>query len=169
MTASPTHAELREMLPAAALDSLDPADLALVRTHVERCPACAEALEEYREVTGDLAFLLPPRSLDAERHAAVRARLLARVRGASRRGGSGSRVGNFLVGRWGGWAVAAGLAGVMFMHHGIHRPLDYGWMVAGGLLVALVALGVYAGVQRRRVSLLQRGLLPPDPGPSDEP
>jgi hypothetical protein len=54
--------------------------------------------------------------------------------------------------------VAAGLAGVLLIHHAIHRPLAYGWLAAGALMIALVAVGGYARVQRGRVLALRARL-----------
>ena len=51
--------------------------------------------------------------------------------------------------------VAAGLAGILLVHHSVHRPLDYGWLAAAFLGVVLLAVGIYAGVQRRRVTELE--------------
>jgi hypothetical protein len=54
--------------------------------------------------------------------------------------------------------VAAGLAGVLLIHHAIHRPIAYGWLGAGALLLALVAVGGYARVQRGRALTLRAPL-----------
>jgi hypothetical protein len=51
--------------------------------------------------------------------------------------------------------VAAGLAGVLLVHHGFHRPLAYGWVVAGLLAIILVGVVVYALAQRARVAELE--------------
>lgn len=51
--------------------------------------------------------------------------------------------------------VAAGLAGILLVHHSVHRPLDHGWLVAGLLVMVLLAVGIYARMQRRRVVELQ--------------
>ena len=167
MSTSPTHEELQDLVPAAALELLDPVDLELVREHVRTCTTCARMLEDYRGVTAELALLLPRQAMAPARSTALRARLLARApsraehlspapavsRAAQQRG----RVA-FLAGRWAGWSVAAALAGVLLVHHAVHRPLAYGWLVAGGLVILMLALGAYAGGQRRRVSLLEARL-----------
>jgi hypothetical protein len=53
--------------------------------------------------------------------------------------------------------LAAGLAGILLVHHSVHRPLDYGWLAAAFLGVVLLAVGIYAWVQRSRVVELERG------------
>ena len=44
---------------------------------------------------------------------------------------------------------------VLLVHHSVHRPLDYGWLASGALLAILIAVGIYAAVQRRRTSALE--------------
>ncbi|MGI9042365.1 MAG: hypothetical protein ACR2HK_14900 [Gemmatimonadales bacterium] len=167
MTEAPSHEELHEMLPAAAWEVLDGEDLQLVLAHARDCAACARLLGEYREVAAAIALVLPHRQLSAAGSAPLRARLLARARESGRPApvrpeeaatGSPARRRFSLAERWAGWAVAAGLAGVMLMHHAVHRPLDYGWLVAGALLVVLIGLGAYARDQRGRASALQSHL-----------
>ena len=144
------HEELKELLPGAALDILAEAERRQVLAHVRECAECAATLEEYRAATGELALLLPEAPMSDIGRASVRRRLLARARsGDHRRPGREWRRG------WAGWAVAAGLAGVLLMHHAVHRPLDYGWLAAGGLMVVLVLVGIYAWVQRARVATLE--------------
>jgi hypothetical protein len=155
------------MLPAVALEILDRADLERVLPHVQHCAECARLLEDYRKVTAGLGLLLPCRDMDPARAASLRARLLARTR-RDRNAKvpdpilatvvPGAHGPAFLAGRWTGWTVAAALAGVLLMHHAVHRPLDYGWLAAGALTVFLVALGLYASVQRGRLSVLQNQL-----------
>jgi anti-sigma factor RsiW len=167
MKPPPSHEELRQMLPAAALGSLEPEEHDIVLAHVGECQECTRMLEEYRNVTGWLALHLSPQRRDPARAALVRTRLLARTRQHPNLGTAKPRADTrglhrrfralAAAERWSGWMVAAGLAALLVNHHAIHRPLDYGWIVAGVLAVALVILGLYAGVQRRRVSaLLQR-------------
>ena len=141
------HEELKELLPGAALDILAEAERREVLAHVRGCAECAAELEEYRATAGDLALLLPEAPMSDAGRASVRRRLLGRARAGDqwRRG-------------WAGWAVAAGLAGVLLMHHAVHRPLDYGWLAAGGVTVVLVLVGIYAWVQRARVATLERRL-----------
>ncbi len=165
MNTSPNHAGVPEMLPAAALEILDQSELGHVLRHVEGCEDCAQALQEYRDVTAELGLALPPQPMEPLRAAWVRGRLLARVRkdGLARGAETESEVigarpdfKRLIAGRWTGWSVAAGLAGVLLMHHSVHRPLDYGWLVAGALTVALVLLGIYAGLQRGRFLALRK-------------
>lgn len=168
------------MIPAAALETLDGAELIRVLEHVQGCDECTRLLAEYRDVAAAIPLLLPERQLDRGRSAEIRSRLLDRVRAETREqpaepqrrpglpgtGASlspGSRTG------WMGWLVAAGLAGVLLMHHSVHQELDYGWLAAGVLALLALGLGVYAGVQRRRLKVLRdqlssrgSGAVPPD-------
>lgn len=155
-----SHAELRELLPAAALDVLGREEGEQVRLHLAACADCVRELESYRRVTADLAFSVESRDLAPDRRAAVRDRLLARVRAEPREEAAlaPARLPTRFLGPWPGWLVAAGLAGVLLMHHAVHRPLDYGWFAAGALLVALLTLGCYAGLQRRRLQRLRQRL-----------
>lgn len=148
MAATWTHDEVREMLPAAALEILDEADQRLIMAHARDCAECGPLLAEYLSVAGALVHLLPPAQLDPARSAAVRERLLARVRAVS-----GRR--KLFADRWGGWMVAAAFAGLLLVHHAFHRPLAYGWLAAGALMLGLVALGVYARLQHGRIAALR--------------
>lgn len=155
MNADPSHEELLEMLPAAALEILDSADLQRVLAHARDCSECTGLLSEYREAAAALALALPLHQPDPERSAALRSRLLARAR-QHRHGGPGkSKVAVSLADRWSGWLVAAALSGLLVTHHAIHRPLAYGWLAAGVLTMALVALAVYARIQRGRRAELE--------------
>jgi Putative zinc-finger len=152
------HQEVEELIPGAALETLDGDELARVLAHVRDCAECGRLLDEYRTVLGIMALGLRPEPLAAERSVRLKSRLLERARSqqAGRRpkqNTAGSSVG--AADRWTGWAVAAGLAGVLLIHHGFHRPVAYGWVVAGVLAILLVGFGVYAGVQRRRVTALE--------------
>ncbi len=140
-----SHEELRDLVPAAALGALDDMDLRRVMAHTQGCAECAGLLSEYREVTVALAALLPPG--EVPHHHSLRGRILARAREDRRRTGFH---GAAAVNMWMGWAVAAGLAGVLLMHHAVHRPLDFGWLTAGALALALVGTAVYARIQRHR-------------------
>lgn len=146
------HEEMQEMLPAAALEILEGAELERLLTHLGECPECAELLREYRDAAAGLALLAPPRAMDPLRSSALRTRLLTRVRAS--RGTRTTRV--LRVDAWLGWMVAAGLAGVLLVHHSVHRTLHYGWLVAGILTFALVGLAGYARKQRRRVAELEK-------------
>jgi anti-sigma factor RsiW len=152
MSASPEHRELTELIPSAALEILDPVELDRVLAHVETCAECRSRLADYREVVALLALRLPPREMDSRRSAGLRARLLVRARPESRSQALS------LTNRWAGWLVAAGLAGVLLVHHSLPRPLAYGWLVAGLATMALVVLGAYARIQRARAGELRERL-----------
>ncbi|HEV2086566.1 MAG TPA: hypothetical protein VGR09_15945 [Gemmatimonadales bacterium] len=153
MNQTPSHQEADEMLPATALEMLEGEDLDRVLAHAGECTECARRLEEYRGAVAALALTLPSQPMQPARKGQLRERLLARARNDPR---ARARWGG--ADRWAGWAVAAGLAGVLLVHHGFHRPLAYGWVVAGVVIIALVAVGVYAMVQRGRVSALEERL-----------
>ncbi len=138
-----SHDEMQEMLPAAALEILDAAELQLVMTHARTCSECAGLLRDYRDVAGSLLLAAPEQQPDPRRSAAIRERLLTRA------GTAGTHISvarRFQADRWSGWLVAAGLAGVLLIHHGIHRPLGNGWIAAGVLMLLLVAVVLYARV-----------------------
>ena len=150
MSSVPGHPEVLEKLPAAALTILEPTEMDQVQAHIRACSECATLLEEYREAATILSLSIPPTHMDPARSDALRKRLLVRARTRSRNTLKAST----MIYRWSGWMVAAGLAGILLMHHSVHRPLDYGWLAAGVLLIALLGLGIYAWVQRRRVAEL---------------
>jgi hypothetical protein len=54
--------------------------------------------------------------------------------------------------------VAAGMAGILLVHHSVHQTVDYGWLLAGVLTFVLIGVGVYARKQQRRASELQQRL-----------
>lgn len=156
MTETSSHDELRDQLAEVALETLEGEELQRVLLHTRECPECARRLDEYREVVSRLAMQLPARSMNPDRSSALRARLVGRtLRGAAHPGFS-SRRPAFI--QWTGWLVAAGIAGVLLIHHAVHRPLDYGWLVAGALLVALASLATYVRTQRRRATVLEERL-----------
>jgi hypothetical protein len=156
-----SHAELEQLLPAAALELLEGNELLEVTAHARECAQCALQLQSYREVVAGLASTLPYRPLDPARSARLRARVLARAAGKSTvLGGSapGSTSKKLPAGWWAGstgWAVAAGLAGLLLVHHSVHRPLAYGWLASGILTLVLLALLLYVGRQRARLSALE--------------
>jgi hypothetical protein len=152
-----THEEIEEMLPAAALDILEPTELEHVLAYVRDHPECAKLLQEYRDAAANLSLGIPHRQLDPLRARALRSRLIARAQ-TSAPTRSRSREATSLIYRWSGWMVAAGLAGVLLVHHSVHRPLDHGWLAAGGLVVIVLGLGIYARAQRSRVAELESRL-----------
>lgn len=155
MMAAPSHRDIQDCLPALALDALEGSELAEVTDHLRDCQACADLLREYRAAAAGLALALPRESWPPEQAQRVRARLLDRVHAGrhASASSSGNTTGAML--RWSGWLVAAGLGGVLLIHHSIHRPVEYGWMAAGALWLALVGIGIYAWTQRRRVAALE--------------
>lgn len=153
------HEEMHEMLPAAALEILEDAELQGVLAHARGCAECGQLLEEYWQVIAALSLRLPEaRHLDPDRSAALRARLLARARAGRSRSVPGSRGTASSVYRWSGWLVAASLASVLLVHHSIHQTLDYGWLAAGVLALLLVSVGLYALAQRNRAAALRERL-----------
>ena len=159
MNATASHHEVEELIAAAALETLDGEELGRVLAHVADCAECSRLLDEYRAVAAALSLGLPLEQLDPRHSLEIRNRLLGRVqRSASKAQPDGvnrerSRLAP--VDSWAGWAVAAGLAGVLLLHHGFHRPLAYGWVIAGVLAIVLVVFGVYTVVQRRRIAALE--------------
>src|SRR4051794_39853057 len=81
MPESLTHAELEQLLPAAALEILEGTELLGVTAHVRECAQCALQLQSYREAVAGLTSVLPQRPLDPTRSARLRARVLARAAG----------------------------------------------------------------------------------------
>ena len=154
MSSAPGHAEMQEKLAAAALGILNSAEMDQIRAHIRGCPECATLLEEYRDTTTALALQLPHTQMEAGRSDALRARLLAHARSKPRN--QVTRKASSMIYQWSGWMVAAGLAGILLVHHSVHRPLDYGWLAAAFLGVVLLAVGVYARVQRNRLVELER-------------
>ena len=173
MSLTPGHEELQEMLPAAALEILEATEMEQLLIHVRECPECTKLLEEYREAAAAVSLHLPGRRLDPARAQAMRTRLLVRamgqtggttgVRADRQTGGQVGRPGRRRLDRWLGLAVAAGLSGILLIHHSVHVPLDYGWLAAGVLLLVLVGVGIYARVQRRRMTELEDRLAGSDP------
>ena len=168
------HDSVRGLLPGAALEVLEADEQALVTAHLPGCDDCARDLAEYREALVQLAQALPSHTLDADGAAQLRQRLLARV--ASERTPAieprlaplARRTRELLASRWSGWAMAAGLAGVLLMHHGVHRPLGAGWIAAGVLGLVAVVLAIHAMAGRRTVARLRAELENREPpsGPS---
>ena len=157
------------MLPAAALDILESSDRQRVLEHLPDCPECTRLLAEYRDVSAALPLLVPDRLLDADRSDALRSRLMTRVRGESNSAAEPPKTTaqspvtrpTFTPAKWTGWlgwAVAAGLAGLLLVHHSVHRPVAYGWLAAGVLTFLVIALGVYVRIQQARLAALRERL-----------
>ena len=171
MTDTMRHEQIEQLLPAAALEILEGEELVQVTSHVQECADCARLLDSYREAVAGLSTTLPAHPLQLARSARVRARLLERARrSVSLASGVASRTrrARAAVDRWAGWAVAAGLAGILLVHHSIHRPVAYGWLVAGALIFIVLALGMYIRTQRARVSALEERLSALSEGRSEE-
>jgi Putative zinc-finger len=156
MTEPLTHTEVEQLLPAAALEILEGGELARLATHLEDCADCTRLLDAYREVVAGLAGTLPEQPFHPARSERLRGRLLARtgripiadVPERRRRSPAAAD-------RWIGWVAAAALAGVLMVHHSVHRPVAYGWLAAGLLMLLLLGLGVYVRVQRTRTANLE--------------
>ncbi len=165
MNPAPSHQELQDLIPAAALEILDDADARPVFAHLQSCAECTRLLDSYGNVVATLPAVLPERPLEAGRSDAVRARLLSRVRAqpdvpVAHPRAAGSRVSQSRPRpdwrmAWSGWAVAAGLAELLMVHHSVHRPVDYGWLAAGVLTFAVLGLAVYAFRQRAQLNALR--------------
>lgn len=69
------HSEIKDVLPAYALDALGPIDRLEVRAHLEVCNTCEELLREYAEGAAEFAFAVPP----VRPSSALRDRLFAEV------------------------------------------------------------------------------------------
>ncbi|HEV8176761.1 MAG TPA: zf-HC2 domain-containing protein [Gemmatimonadales bacterium] len=148
------HDEMLELLPAAALEILDGAELRRLQAHLPGCPGCAELLSQYRDAAAGLALQVPVDAMNPGRSAAVRDRLLTRVRaGRTTKTARGLRVDGWL-----GWMVAAGMAGILLVHHSVHQTVDYGWLLSGVLVFVLMGLLVYVRKQQRRAAELQQRL-----------
>ena len=160
MTEALTHEDVEQLIPAAALEILEGEELVRVTAHARDCAECARQLESYRQVLSSVATTLPRRPLDPARSGMLKARLLTRARShpsasSYLRPTAGQRITRALN-LWGGWAVAAGLTGVLLVHHSVHRPLDYGWLAAGILTIVVLSLAVYVRHLRTRLSALDR-------------
>jgi hypothetical protein len=156
-----SHEEAVDQLPAAALEILDSSEQIKVMEHVRGCEQCRRLLDDHRQAAGQLAHLIPKQTLDPLQSVRLRRHVMNRVRQSKR--GRSTRLA-FLAERWSGWMVAAGLAGVLLVHHGFHQPLAYGWIAAGILMLSLVSLGVYARVQHGRLADLQDRLAASEKG-----
>lgn len=67
------HDYFREMLPARALDCLDPDEAEILARHLTRCPSCLDDLTTFETVVGQLALAVPDVAPSPE----LRRRLLA--------------------------------------------------------------------------------------------
>lgn len=85
-----THEELRDLLPAYALDALGPEEVRQVKAHLDTCEACRSELRSLRDVAAELGAGVvestPPAGLraavlEAIRPQATRARVIVFPRG----------------------------------------------------------------------------------------
>jgi len=120
------------MLPGAALEIIDSADLERVLAHARDCADCARRLGEYREAAAAFALALPRRQRDPDRAAAMRARLLTRAREDRRTEARAPKIAT---------AISQSARAI---------KVAEGWLVAAILAVALVSLGVGASEPPRR-------------------
>ena len=154
-----THDQLEQLLPSAALEILEGDELVQVTIHVRECTGCAGLLASYREVVAGLGASLPEQPLPPARSAKLRARLLARTgTGPEPEPAAVTRRGPGPAYRWAGWAVAAGLVGILAVHHSIHRPVAYGWLAAGVLALVVIVLAGYVWIQHGRMTALNQRL-----------
>ncbi|MFQ5553437.1 MAG: anti-sigma factor domain-containing protein [Candidatus Methylomirabilales bacterium] len=76
-----THEELRELCALYALGTLDPASARELEAHLETgCPDCQRELDEYRRVSGLLAYVVPPTSPEPGAKERLLSRAVARER-----------------------------------------------------------------------------------------
>ncbi len=94
----------RELLPAFALEALDPEEARKLETHLKTCPDCQASLEEYRAVSDGLMFALPPKAPPLR----ARARLVASLAAAQGPPPSARRA-------WPIWQLVGGLALVVLL------------------------------------------------------
>lgn len=99
-----THDELRELVPAYALDALDAAEELEVRSHLEACVACRATFDESQAAAGALAMTVQPVAPPA----ALRAKVLEAAKATPQVGQvvSHSAPRDHRVWRWVGAAVA---------------------------------------------------------------
>lgn len=150
MTGAMSHDEVRATLGAAALDTLSDEEQRAVLLHAVTCAECGAELAELRATTSSLAYAAPAASLDPERSAALRSRLLARAtEDAAARSRTGER---FRLGR-----ARSGAPG------GVPGASRARWpAIAGALSAALAAALVVAalllGRERQTVDSLRAQL-----------
>jgi len=89
----------RDLLPAYALEALDPDEIRAVEAHLRTCLDCRACLEEYRAVSEGLLFALPPVAPPPR----VRAHLIAQIAASKKPATSAWRT-------WPIWQLAGGLA-----------------------------------------------------------
>ena len=96
---NPNCQQFQELLPAYALEALDPDETRTLQAHLKTCPDCQGRLEEHRMVSDGLLFALPPKAPPPR----VRARLIASLAAAKASATPTRRV-------WPIWQLVSGLA-----------------------------------------------------------
>ena len=86
------HEEAWELLAAAALDALDPDEMAAVMRHARGCETCSAEFGALREAAAQLAFAASAGAVPGSRRAAMRHRLLVHAR-ADKEASTGERSG----------------------------------------------------------------------------
>lgn len=96
---NPNCQRFHDLLPAYALEALDPDEIRALEAHLKTCHDCQARLEEYRAVGDGLLFALPPKAPPPR----VRARLIASLATAQAPARPARRT-------WPIWQLAGGLA-----------------------------------------------------------
>jgi hypothetical protein len=146
-----------ELLAASRSGALAEEERTQLLDHIVGCGRCQRALFAVGG-EGSLASLVSDRAMPEPASARIRGRLLARA-AAERRGGVAAAVARVRATPVAGWLVAAGLASLLLLHHGFHRPLGLGWPVASVLGVLSFVLLVQLLLERRRASDLRGRLV----------
>jgi hypothetical protein len=163
MSQKPTHEEMQGILASDTVPVVSGPEWERLCAHLAECEACRSDLAElYPDLTWP-SEPLPGAAMDRARSQRVRARLLARaiaeaadISGEPNPGVRTARASpRRRASTWTGWAVAAGMAGLLLTHHAFHRPLELGWIAAATLALLLVGVGVYAMVQREQTAALR--------------
>lgn len=101
------HIEIVEILPAFALDCLEPDEKRQVSEHLAACPDCQAELRAYLDTAASLALAVP----ELQPPARVKRAILARIQPAEARPGLGERLQRW----WRGLSPAWGLAGLVVL------------------------------------------------------
>lgn len=123
------HATLREFAAGAALDDLDPAERDALDRHLETCGSCGRLARDLDGVLSDLAMAAPPMTPPAGLRVGVLAALRDPPASAeptirSIAVAPAARPARDRVRRWGGLALAAGIAVIAIGLAAENRRLD---------------------------------------------
>jgi hypothetical protein len=129
--------EIRELAPAYALDSLNPATTAAVRQHLAAHPGAHPEFAEFAEVAPALAYLVDP----VKPPAALKGRLLAAVAATPPAAPSPTPVEIAIVPAPGRSDDGADALGRGRGAPGSQRAAALRWILAAAAVVAIVALG----------------------------